>query len=285
MPLLTILVLALVALNIAVWAAKHVVLPQWARWRAARGHVRLAALAVLLVSTLIGSDKGVVNVTRMFRFLFWDPQQPWHLAGVQEALTIASSGNETAEADLELVEAVTSSNEVWTLSFDWHAPDRLPPHDAQNVMAWTCAVVPTNINGTLYEDHYVAFNGFASTNPAVILIEYARRTDAGGIERYSSEVVTNSYPATSVVELQSGSHTCYWFRCPVPQPFVNEVRDWNGEALFGSPAGSGRGFDLLGTLVVDDGDAVWVGATTNIVLESVESVFKNGVNITNGGEG
>ena len=80
--------------------------------------------------------------------------------------------------------------------------------------------------------------------------------------------------------LQSGAYTCYWFRCEVPLAFTNAVRDWNGEALFGSPAGSGKGFDLLGTLVVDDGDSIWVGATTNVVLGAQTNEFKNGINVT-----
>ena len=58
------------------------------------------------------------------------------------------------------------------------------------------------------------------------------------------------------------------------------VIDWNGEALFGSPSGSGRGFDLLGTLVIDDGDDIWVGATTNHVFGAVTNEFRNGINIT-----
>jgi len=140
------------------------------------------------------------------------------------------------------------------------------------------------IAGKLYEDHYVSFNAAASTNPAVILIEYAKRRDDGTVERYSSEVTTNSFPDTTVVELQSGSHTCYWFRCPVPAAFTNELRDWNGEALFGSPSGSGRGFDLLGTLVVDDGDDIWVGASTNHVFGAITNEFKNGINVTEDGQ-
>ena len=107
---------------------------------------------------------------------------------------------------------VITNNDVWTLSFDWHAPQRLPYHERQNVLAWTAAVVPTNINGTLYEDHYVSFNAEPLTNPAVILIEYARTKDDGTVERYSAETITNSYPNTYVVHLcKRPLHTCYGF--------------------------------------------------------------------------
>jgi hypothetical protein len=70
----------------------------------------------------------------------------------------------------------------------------------------------------------------------------------------------------------------------VPAAFTDELRDWNGEALFGSPAGSGRGFDLLGTLVVDDGDDIWVGATTNIFMGGITNEFRNGINVTEDGQ-
>jgi|GEM_PF-2009591 len=182
-----------------------------------------------------------------------------------------------AEADLAQADAIVESNEVWTLSFDWPAPARVPYHPRQNVLAWTAKVAPTNIAGTLYEDHYVCFNAAASTNPAVILIEYARTLDGGEVERVSAAVVTNSHPEMSVVELQSGSYTCYWFRCEVPAAYTACVRDWNGEALFGSPADSEKGFDLLGTLVIDDGGDVWVGATTNIVIGGVTNTIRNGI--------
>jgi hypothetical protein len=253
-------------------------------WIAAGIPGRLLAVLVLVVCAQSGGTKeGPTPLQSLFKFLFWDPGQPWQLSGADAMLDGAQESVAQAEADLDEVDAVTASNDVVTLSFDWHAPDRLPYHERQNVLAWTAQVVPTNINGTLYEDHYIAFNASASTNPAVILIEYAQQTPAG-IVRYSSEVTTNSFPDTTVVELQSGSHTCYWFRCPVPTAFTNELRDWNGEALFGSPSGSGRGFDLLGTLVVDDGDDIWVGATTNIFMGGITNEFRNGINVTEDGQ-
>ena len=52
------------------------------------------------------------------------------------------------------------------------------------------------------------------------------------------------------------------------------------DTTFGSPSGSGRGFDLLGTLVVDDGNDIWVGASTNIFMGSITNEFRNGINIT-----
>lgn len=250
----------------------------WAKWKKLDFPARAASIIAVVCFTLVGGTKGPAPIMQVLRLLFWDHPMTWALSEATQKTQAAQAANAITEAALAEVEATT--NEVWTLSFDWHAPNRLPYHERQNVLAWTATVVPTNIDGTLYEDHFVAFNAMASTNPAVILIEYAGKREDGTIERYSAPVVTNSYPDTSVVTLQSGAYTCYWFRCAVPVAFTNSVRDWNGEALFGSPEGSGKGFDLLGTLVVDDGNDVWVGATTNVFLGGITNEFKNGINIT-----
>lgn len=272
------LFMAVVAITIALVYATGMV-PRAVDWLRKQDMVtRIVVVLVFGGLTLHGSGKGPVVVRGILRMLFWDHVLTWPLSDAYLKTQSAVAANEITETALVEVEAVT--NDVVAISFDWHAPDRLPYHERQNVLAWTATVVPTNIDGTLYEDHYVAFNAMASTNPAVILIEYAGRREDGSIERYSAQVVTNSYPDFSVVELQSGAHTCYWFRCAVPTAFIDSPRDWNGEALFGSPSGSGKGFDLLGTLVVDDGDSIWVGATTNAVLGGMTNEFRNGINIT-----
>lgn len=214
----------------------------------------------------------------LFRVLFWHGQD-WALSSAFEDNTtshqaVATSTNaiRIATNTAALVTSFVATNNVVTLSFDWHSPNRLPYHDRQNVLGRTVWVHPTNIMGTLYEDHYVAFNEAATTNPAVILIEYSRTRDDGTVERYNAPTITNSYPVMVPVNLQSGSHTCYWFRCEVPLAFTNAVRDWNGEALFGG----GKGFDLLGTIIIDDGDNIWEGATTNMVVNGVTNAVRNG---------
>lgn len=240
----------------------------------------IALLVAVSWFTLQGSTKAPDVVGKLFKLLFWEPSSPWTLAGPSAQIQDAEAAVDYSLGALVETSNVITNNDVWTLSFDWHAPQRLPYHERQNVLAWTAAVVPTNINDTLYEDHYVSFNAGASTNPAVILIEYARTKDDGTIERYSAETITNSYPNTYVVNLQSGAYTCYWFRCAVPVAYTNCVRDWNGEALFGSPAESGHGFDLLGTLVIDADEEIWVGATTNTMLGGISHSFVNGINVT-----
>lgn len=277
-----VLVMALWLLTLCVWltaspSARDAVGTIRAWWRTHGLPERVIIILFIALAASYGGSKSPAPITKLLRLLFWDHSLTWALTPAQQHTEAAEAANVETAAALDVVEAVT--NEVCTISFDWHVPDRLPYHERQNVMAWTARVVPTNIADVLYEDHYVTFNAGASTNPAVILIEYAGKDEDGAVVRYSAAVVTNSYPATSVVTLQSGSYTCYWFRCAVPLPFVSSTRDWNGEALFGSPAESGKGFDLLGTLVVDDGDNVWVGATTNIILGGVANEFRNGINV------
>jgi hypothetical protein len=243
-------------------------------WKALGIPGRIVMGLLMVMCTLRGGSKGEPVTASLFRMLFWHGQD-WALALAFEANTdsreaVEASTNAIATATNAAAQAVSfvETNNVITYSFDWHSPNRLPYHDRQNVLGRTVWVQPTNILGVLHEDHYVAFNESATTNPAVILIEYARTLDDGTIERFSQPTLTNSYPVMVPITLQSGSHTCYWFRCEVPISCTNCVRDWNGEALFGSPEGSEKGFDLLGTLLIDDGDNIWEGMTTNIIMSA-----------------
>lgn len=244
----------------------------------------VAVIVCILSCSAIARES--TPLASVYRMLFFHGGDIWPLldsaqnnasasTSIGSATNSISSSTNTSAAAVAFVD----TNTVATLSFDWHQPNRLPEHARQNVLGRTVWVHPTIINGVVYEDHYVAFNAAASTNPAVIMIEYARHLDDGTVERVSATTVTNSYPSTVVLSLQSGSHTCYWFRCEVPAAYTNicVLRDWNGEALFGSPEGSGRGFDLLGTLVIDDGNDVWVGATTNIVMPETNYRVRNGI--------
>lgn len=244
---------------------------------------------IILICSVLFSLSSTANestpLVSLYRMLFWHASDIWALLPANEAqqsaeAKVSTATNSIAQAT-NLASQVTSyveTNNVMTLSFDWHSPNRLPYHDRQNVLGRTVWVQPTNIAGVVYEDHYVAFNESATTNPAVILIEYARKLDNGTVQRFSSPTITNSFPEMFPITVQSGVHTCYWFRCEVPAAYTNCcVRDWNGEALFGSPEGSGKGFDLLGTLVVDDGDNIWQGSTTNIVIGGVTNEVRNGI--------
>lgn len=246
---------------------------------------RVVIGGLILMCTLSGGSKGINPAASLFRVLFWPHGNEWALLpaydkNTQAKQAVATSTNAIASATntAAAVTAYVATNNVITYSFDWHSPNRLPYHDRQNVLGRNPWVTPRLINGVWYEDHYVAFNESATTNPAVVFIEYATKRDDGSIERYSMPTITNSYPNMYIINLQSGSHTCYWFRCEVPPAFTNCcVRDWNGEALFGSPDGSGKGFDLLGMLLIDDGDNIWEGATTNMTFGPVNYPVRNGI--------
>jgi hypothetical protein len=274
------LIIAFILLYLLVRAAESRALcDMWSElrrlWRVAGVPGRALAIAALILATQSAGSKGIAPVTKLMRMVFWTPGSPWQLMTAASDADAAAAAVGQATDDLTAASAATNSA-IWTLSFDWHAPERLPYHDQQNVLAYVPWVFPTNIGGVAYEDHCVAFNAVASTNPAVIMIEYARRLDDGTVERHTSGVVTSSYPHTRTVALESGSYECYWFRCAVPVPYTNSVRDWSGEALFGAPYDSGKGFDLLGTLVVDDGNEVWVGANTNMVFCGTTNIVRNG---------
>lgn len=279
---LTVLVVLLWILTLAAMAHESAVARGFGSelrriWRRMGVPARLFAIVAVVFFTQSGGSKGVAPVTKMMRLMFWTPGSPWHLMEADADVRTAAAAVAAASNTFERVEQAVTNADVWTISYGWHAPNRLPYHARQNVLGYNPWVTRTNINGVAYEDHHVAFNAVASTNPAVILIEYARKLDSGEIERVSSPVVTSSCPATATISLQSGAHTCYWFRCAVPIAFTNAVRDWNGEALFGSPEGSGTGFELLGTLVVDDGNDVWIGSNTNLVFGVQTQIVRNGI--------
>ena len=256
------------------------------RWWKTESRLSRCILLLIISYCTMCTGKGPNPLAPLFRVLFWHGED-WALLSSYNDVEGAKANNaatiqdvNTATNNAREAVAFVETNKVVTMSFDWHQPNRLPYHDMQNIMGFTTKVVATNIAGVLYEDHYVSFNEAASTNPAVIFIEYAATCEDGSVERYTAEVVTNSYPVMVPVTLQSGTYNCYWFRCPVPVAFTNSVRDWNGEALFGSPIGVGSGFDLLGIVVVDDGDNLWVGVSTNAVIGGATNHFENGINIT-----
>jgi len=254
-------------------------------WKSLGVPGRLVLGSLFVMCTLHGGSKGISPAASLYRVLFWHGADwallPAYDKNIQSVQAVATSTNavQGATNTAAAVTAYVATNNVITYSFDWHSPNRLPYHDRQNVLGRTVWVQPTNILGRLYEDHYVAFNESATTNPAVILIEYCRKLDDGSIERYSMPTLTNSYPDMVTVTLQSGNHLCYWFRCEVPTVFTNCcLRDWSGETLFGSPEGSGKGFDLLGMLLIDDDENIWEGANTNIIMDtSVNYPVRNGI--------
>lgn len=253
----------------------------WTSWNVP---LRCLMCLLLICCALQGGSKGESPVAGLYRLLFWASTDAWPLIAAydynqQSAASVSSATNSIriATNTAAAVTAQVASNKVFTISQSWSSPNRLPWHERQNVLGRTVKVAATNINGVLCEDHYVAFNYAATTNPAVILIEYAQTLPDGTVERYSAPTLTNSYPNMYPVALQSGVHTCYWFRCEVPSVYTNSVRDHNGEALFGSPDGSGKGFDLLGTIVVDRGGVLWIGSTTNLVANGATNAIKNGI--------
>lgn len=253
-------------------------------WRAAGIPGRVVAVVMVVMCTQYGGSKGITPVTRLFNMIFWHPTMAWALADQDDDVRDAAASVAAAEADLAAASnmlaeasALIDTQDVWTVSAGWPMADRTPPHDAQNVMGenpWRSNVW---INGELFHDHYVAFNASVGTNPAIISIDYTAVNDAGDTARWLASVTTNSYPETSVITLEHGSYTCYWFRCKAPVAITNCVTDWDREVIFGAPTDE-RGFNIAGTFVVSKDGELWQGRSYTNIVNWITNVLINGVN-------
>lgn len=272
------IVIALCTLTAIAWGGRTTLSATLRTMRAMPPWARVAILCLTAWFTLTGSDKAPTHpVQQLFRWLFWSDTSPWPLERPFTTITTAATQASTLTADIQATSNIVHSSDVYTLSFDWHAPNRLPYHPTQNVLGWVTQCIETNISGTLYADYYVAFNAIASTNPAVIEVEYAYST-ANQIQRQTANVITSSYPSTVTVQLDSGAHTCYWYRVEVPPHLCHGcLRDHHGEALFGAPIGSGAGFNLAGTILLDDHGTYWLGRDVTITNATHILEYRGGI--------
>ncbi|HPS07288.1 MAG TPA: hypothetical protein PLG22_07135 [Kiritimatiellia bacterium] len=256
-------------------------------WKEMGIPARALAVVLIVFFTQEAATKGTTPVRRVLSFLFWDPGRPWQLAGTRAVLDGAEEAvTSTALPDLaagsntlDQVSSLVETQEIWTISSGWPMSDRIPYHEEQNVMGenpWRSNVW---INGELYHDHYVAFNSMVGTNPAILSIDYTARADDGSVSRWLCDVVSNSYPQASVITLEHGSYTCYWFRCKVPAAITNCVMDWDREVVFGAPQGSGRGFNIAGVFVVSKDGQLWQGRTYTNIVNGVTNVVINGIKV------
>jgi len=248
-------------------------------------HLAIIFTFCLISGAVIASENTPIR--SLFRLLFWHADDVWALT--QTATDISTATNNTATAQnliaqatnkLAAVSSQVSTQEVWTMSFGWPMADRTPPNPRQNVLGETVWRSNVWVNGTLFHDHYVHFNELVSTNPAVLNIQYTKRLDDGTLQRWLANVTTNSYPNTSVINLEHGSYTCYWFRCQCPVAITNSVIDWDREVAFGAPLGSDSGFNVMGVFLIDDqyGD-VWAGISLTNVVGSVTNIWLNGLKV------
>jgi hypothetical protein len=248
---------------------------------------RLATMIALclLAGSSIASESTPIR--SLFRLLFWHADDVWALT--QVTADISSATNDTAVAQslinsasntLSTVASQVETQEVWTLSFGWPMEDRTPPNPRQNVLGECVWRSNVWVNGTLYHDHYIHFNELVSTNPAVLNIQYTKRLDDGTLQRWLANVSTNSYPNTSVINLEHGSYTCYLFRCQCPVAITNSVIDWDREVAFGAPLGSDSGFTVQGVFLIDEenGDT-WEGISLTNVVNGVTNVWLNGLKV------
>lgn len=298
--------IALIVILFALWAVVRLAeSPLWsdfcriARSMSLTGRV-VAVVCVLGFARIGGSKAPQPQPIRALSMLMHDPVMaslmPSGVAAprsgseaLEASLSVAQADSATAAAasasaagTAALVAAAIPLASALTLDLDWHPETRVP--DAANIMAWEAWAQPVVVGGVLCEDHYVAFSATPTEAPGMVF-DYADLTG----ERHAAQAFTNSFPTLYGVTLPSGVHSCYWFRCEVPAPFRTRLRTWNGEVRFGGPPGSAFGFDIAGILLIDDGNAIWRGLTTNIVfngeaLEHVNGILLNapGVNAAAG---
>jgi len=189
-------------------------------------------------------------------------------------LADAAAGYSTLATNLSaLTAAELAAAEVTTLTCSWPYQTREP--NAVNQMAHEHWATPTNIAGTLYEDHYIEFSSAPTEAPGMVF-EY---TDLLG-ETYNSEAITNSYPTAYPVSLPSGVHSCYRFRCAVPAAFTARLRTWTGPVRFGGPVGSSYGLSIAGVFLIDVGSTIWQGRTLTTEIGSNTVEWINGVAVT-----
>lgn len=293
---LTLLVIALWLLCLAVRAAEsRTCCAFWGElrrlWRAMGVPGRVVAVLAVAIAAQSAGSKGVSPVAKLYSAIFWHPETAWALAGpdadvraAQASLGSASNDLAAASAALESVAAVVDTQSVWSVSCGWPMRDRTPEHATQNVLGenpWRSNVW---INGELYHDHYVAFNASVGTNPAILSIDYTARQNDGSLARWLASVTTNSYPQKSVLHLEHGAYTCYWFRCKVPEAITNCVIDWDREVIFGAPTGTGRGFNIAGVFVVSKDGELWQGRTYTNVVDGATNVVINGIRVEENGQ-
>lgn len=247
---------------------------------------KLTWLAVIIVVTALGADKS--PVPRLLRMLLWDnvigrfygstevPQERTvteaaaALDGAETNLGLAASHAQAASNLLDAVISAASTSQCWTVDVDWPLASRYDL--GANVLVAFSWSQPTNVNGVLYDDHFLSFSQEPGDVPQM-LFDYHDQT---GTTQYVA-AVTNSFPTTSIVLTQSGVQTCYWFRCEVPVAFTNCVRTWDDEARLGGPIGSGQGFDIAGTLLLDNGGTLYQGRTLTTTIGGQECEFQHGL--------
>lgn len=254
--------------------------------------LKLALIAALIVLVIYAADKPPVSVERVMQSMLMfntatrtaipaniaasgDTSYATRSAAIaaREAASAASDIS-TLTTNLAALTAMELQNAaVMTIDCGWSYANREPA--AVNQMAQDQWVTATNINGVLHEDHYVEFSSTPTEAPGMVF-EYK---DLTGVA-FNVESITNSYPQLHAVILPSGVHSCYWFRCIVPQPFTTRLRTFAGPVRFGGPVGSSYGLSIAGIFLIDIGNKIWQGRTitTQIGTNTVEWI--NGVSVT-----
>lgn len=249
---------------------------------------QMVAFLVVACLALYGGSKGVIVVpVKQLSFVFFDPSLraifPAGLVGeakqAEQVMTdVLNADNVLTAANINAPQAVDTAGQVidlaadaniLTLAADW--PHSARPEPA-NIMASEILVCPTNIADVLYEIRYIEFSQLPSEAPNIVVQYKDQRGNTA-----TSEPDTNSFPTLVGVDVQSGSHSCYWFRVKVPERFRQNLRTWETDVKFGGPLGSAYGFEISGLIVIAEGGNYWRGLTKDLTIGGETHSFNNGV--------
>lgn len=249
---------------------------------------QMVAVLVVCGFAVYGGSKGVIVVpVKQLSFMFFDPALraifPSGLVGeakqAEQVMTdIFNADNVLTSAAANITQAVDTASEVLglasnynalTIAVDW--PHSARPEPA-NIMASEILVCPTNIANVLYEIRYIEFSQLPSEAPNIVVEFRDQRGNAA-----LAESDTNSFPDLFNINVQSGSHSCYWFRVKVPDQFKRNLRTWETDVKFGGPIGSAYGFEISGLIVISEGGNYWRGLTKDLMIGGELRTFDDGV--------
>lgn len=238
--------------------------------------------------TLYGGSKGAIIVpAKQMSFMFFNPslraifppgmvgeakqseQVMTDIFNADNVLSAASTNSVMASDKASQVLALATDYSALTIAVDWPHSSRPDP---ANIMASEIMVCPTNITDVLYEIRYIEFSQLPSEAPGIVVQYKDQRGNSMLVEPE-----TNSFPDLFNITVQSGSHSCYWFRVKVPDQFKRNLRTWETDVKFGGPIGSAYGFEIAGLIVISEGGNYWRGLSKNLMIGGESRTFDNGV--------
>jgi len=280
-------VFAFLAYVVAVIAENSAIEVLLRRWRKTSTWIKYIVVLLILGATFYGGAKAPIVPEKILSFMFFDPSLeaifPTGVVGeskkarelmlgvINGDLTLGAAADNSSNAVFLAAQAIaeTNSMSMITLAADWPHTERPEP---ANIIASQIWVEPTNVVGELYENRYIEFSSVPSESPRIVVNYMDQRGNSVLVEP-----ITNSFPTLVGINVQSGSHSCYWFRVKVPDMFRHNLRTWEDDVKFGGPIGSGYGFEVAGIIVFGSAGEYWRGIDAELTIGGDSLEFSNGV--------